>query len=282
MQRELLRLWDGGGFTALLVTHDVDEALVLADRVFVLSARPGRVLGDVVVEVPRPRHHDDDVWQMTQTGATRYDGVSYNSSGLMTASLREGPATTDTYSLTFAKPGPFTYICLLHPGMKARIHVRPVGTPYPFTQAQYDGAVGRQEAAAMRDGHALAARATRESSNHNVVLGIGDDQVSVIRFFPQHIIVRVGDTVTFTNRDAMETHTLTAGGGTSDPSSRLGDPTSFDGLPLNSGYLGMRRQFVGTYYGVSYRVKFVAADSYEVTCALHDDLGMKATVDVLH
>jgi energy-coupling factor transporter ATP-binding protein EcfA2 len=59
MQRELLRLWDGGGFTVLLVTHDVDEALFLADRVIVLSARPGRILGDVAVEVPRPRHHDD-------------------------------------------------------------------------------------------------------------------------------------------------------------------------------------------------------------------------------
>ncbi|HWE60242.1 MAG TPA: ABC transporter ATP-binding protein [Chloroflexota bacterium] len=59
MQRELLRLWEAGGFTALLVTHDVDEALFLSDRVIVLSARPGRILGEVAVDVPRPRHHDD-------------------------------------------------------------------------------------------------------------------------------------------------------------------------------------------------------------------------------
>jgi NitT/TauT family transport system ATP-binding protein len=63
MQRELLRLWEAGGFTALLVTHDVDEALSLADRVLVLSTRPGRVLGEVAVEVPRPRHHDDARFQ---------------------------------------------------------------------------------------------------------------------------------------------------------------------------------------------------------------------------
>jgi NitT/TauT family transport system ATP-binding protein len=59
MQQELLRLWESGGFTACLVTHGVDEALFLADRVIVLSARPGRVLGDVVIDVPRPRHRDD-------------------------------------------------------------------------------------------------------------------------------------------------------------------------------------------------------------------------------
>jgi len=59
LQREVLRLWEAGGFTALLVTHDVDEALSLADRVLVLSPRPGRVVGEVTVEAPRPRHHDD-------------------------------------------------------------------------------------------------------------------------------------------------------------------------------------------------------------------------------
>jgi NitT/TauT family transport system ATP-binding protein len=59
LQRELVRLWQAGGFTALLVTHDVDEALYLADRVLVLSSRPGRVIGEVLVDAPRPRHHDD-------------------------------------------------------------------------------------------------------------------------------------------------------------------------------------------------------------------------------
>jgi NitT/TauT family transport system ATP-binding protein len=59
MQRELLRLWEDGGFTALLVTHDVDEALVLADRVVVMSPRPARILADVRVDAARPRAHDD-------------------------------------------------------------------------------------------------------------------------------------------------------------------------------------------------------------------------------
>lgn len=58
MQRELQRLWVDRGFTALLVTHDVDEALVLADRVVVMGPRPARVLEQIPVDVPRPRPHD--------------------------------------------------------------------------------------------------------------------------------------------------------------------------------------------------------------------------------
>jgi len=59
MQRELAALWERERFTALLVTHDVEEALLLADRVLVLSDRPARIRADIRVDQPRPRRRDD-------------------------------------------------------------------------------------------------------------------------------------------------------------------------------------------------------------------------------
>ena len=59
MQNELLQLWQDVGFTALLVTHDVEEALLLADRVIVFSDRPARIVAEVVVGKPHPRRRDD-------------------------------------------------------------------------------------------------------------------------------------------------------------------------------------------------------------------------------
>ena len=56
LQAELIALWEQQRFTAFLVTHDVDEALYLAERVLVLSHRPARILADIVVDLPYPRH----------------------------------------------------------------------------------------------------------------------------------------------------------------------------------------------------------------------------------
>lgn len=55
LQGELLRLWQERGFTAVLITHDVSEALVLADRLVVLSPRPARIREIVDIGLARPR-----------------------------------------------------------------------------------------------------------------------------------------------------------------------------------------------------------------------------------
>lgn len=57
MQEWLMDLWDSLGKTIVLVTHDVDEALLLSDRIYVLTSRPGRVKMMIDVHLPRPRHH---------------------------------------------------------------------------------------------------------------------------------------------------------------------------------------------------------------------------------
>jgi NitT/TauT family transport system ATP-binding protein len=55
MQEELTRLWERTGKTIVFVTHDIDEAVYLGDRVVVLTARPGRIREEVRIELPRPR-----------------------------------------------------------------------------------------------------------------------------------------------------------------------------------------------------------------------------------
>jgi NitT/TauT family transport system ATP-binding protein len=55
MQSELLGIWQQTRKTVLFVTHQIDEAIYLSDRVLVMSARPGRLLADIPIELPRPR-----------------------------------------------------------------------------------------------------------------------------------------------------------------------------------------------------------------------------------
>ena len=65
---ELLRIWSETRKTVLFVTHSLNEAVYLADRVVVLSARPGRVVDDVSVDLPRPR-------SFAMTGGERFGAL---------------------------------------------------------------------------------------------------------------------------------------------------------------------------------------------------------------
>jgi NitT/TauT family transport system ATP-binding protein len=58
MQRVLLDIWGEFGVTVLFVTHDIDEAVLLADRIVIMSASPGRFIDDIPVPIPRPRADD--------------------------------------------------------------------------------------------------------------------------------------------------------------------------------------------------------------------------------
>jgi NitT/TauT family transport system ATP-binding protein len=56
---DLLRVWSDLGQTVLMVTHDLQEAVMLSDRVLVMSRRPGKVIADIHVLLPRPRSQED-------------------------------------------------------------------------------------------------------------------------------------------------------------------------------------------------------------------------------
>ena len=220
--------------------------------------------------------------QIFPQGGSVYDGVSYFNSGLMSNFPGLGAATS--YKLTFGVTGDFTYYCLVHPSMIAIVHVRPVGTPYPFSQKDYNRQINKGNQSILKDGRKLADIAQDESNNHNVTVGIGDGLASLVRFYPQNIVIHVGDTITFTNRDVMEPHTVSFSvGGTFPPTPPgtdfvpFGNNTAFDGsADLNSGFIGANP----TWFGTTYKVTFVKAGTYAFFCDLHEYLGMVATIVV--
>ena len=78
MQAELLRIWNAARKTVVFVTHQIDEAVYLSDRVIVMSARPGRILADIRIDLGRPRPlevkhspeftaYADQIWKLLAT-----------------------------------------------------------------------------------------------------------------------------------------------------------------------------------------------------------------------
>lgn len=80
LQAEFLRVWERDRKTVLFVTHDLSEAVALADRVIVLTRRPGRIQADIEIDLPRPRDPErirfdqrylklsEQVWQALKAG----------------------------------------------------------------------------------------------------------------------------------------------------------------------------------------------------------------------
>ena len=64
MQNELVKLWKGSGMTVLLITHDIDEAVYLADTIYVMSPRPARIIKTLHAEMDRPRNRNSKEFMM--------------------------------------------------------------------------------------------------------------------------------------------------------------------------------------------------------------------------
>ncbi len=59
LQEELLSIWSETGKTVLFITHSIDEALLLSDRILLMSSQPGRIIQEIKVDMPRPRKMED-------------------------------------------------------------------------------------------------------------------------------------------------------------------------------------------------------------------------------
>jgi NitT/TauT family transport system ATP-binding protein len=77
MQAELLKIWQQTSKTVVFITHQINEAVYLSDRVVVMSARPGRMLANLTIELPRPRSlqikhspefvkYEEEIWQLLE------------------------------------------------------------------------------------------------------------------------------------------------------------------------------------------------------------------------
>jgi NitT/TauT family transport system ATP-binding protein len=75
MQAHLLKIWESVDVTILFITHDLDEAVYLSDRIVVLGANPGRVLEVIEVPVPRPRSTDQFLYGHFLATKTRLEDL---------------------------------------------------------------------------------------------------------------------------------------------------------------------------------------------------------------
>jgi plastocyanin len=215
-----------------------------------------------------------------QTAPVAPDNFVYHGTEFVNSGIK---VTGQSYTVNFATPGDFQFVCLLHPRMTGTVHVQPAGTPYPHDQTFYDAQADQQRQQLLAQGQLFLNQGLQQalSAPNQVTAGAGNGLVMVARFLPQQLTVTVGTTVLWTNPDPVTPHTVTFGPEPPNPRTIVGTDgpghatIASPNQAVNSGFLGA--SFPA---GSQFRVTFTTPGTYQYICALHDDIGMVGTIVV--
>ncbi|MGC2196386.1 MAG: plastocyanin/azurin family copper-binding protein [Terriglobales bacterium] len=211
-----------------------------------------------------------------------------------------------SFTVEFPTAGNYKLACLFHEQMTGSVHVLDPSLPLPHDQEFYDKQAREQ-------GVALLAQAVPGSHHEHgahdhlsvtvgggtvTATGAGKQTFSLMRFTGDTIVIHAGDTVTWTNTDSITPHTVTfgvepanpippAGNITTDPDGALHAVLNSTSDSAHSGFLvadaqdriGLPQVPLGI---TRFRITFTRPGVYPYICALHDGLGMKGKVIVLH
>jgi plastocyanin len=236
---------------------------------------------------------------MPQGSSTISSPSEIRNSGLLRifqATMNRPPAP---YLLTFRKAGTYRYLCAVHPAMRGIVRVRPAPAPVPSASAQkQQGAAELQRLIA----DAKLLNQSRPSSNLSVLAGVGHKATGaeIMSFLPGQLNIKTGDTVTFTNADETDVHTVTFGpdalrkhietnflapvGGqllleplAAFPSEPPGSPVpQYDGANHGNGYLnsGLLSSpgSPATAGPQSFQVTFTKPGTYQYECVIHEHM----------
>jgi len=154
------------------------------------------------------------------TTKVTYDGTGYLNSGAPEEPEDEGEGPPPPFAVTFTAAGSYSYVCLIHPGMVARLVVAPAGAPLPETPAQASArgqaqlqevlATMRASAAQVRSAQPVSVATPGGATVHTALAGLGfAGGASKQAFLPDRLSVRRGDVVVWTMPDPFEIHTVT-------------------------------------------------------------------------